>query len=868
MLFFCLVAMLGFLFKDSFKSDEVLFANDGPLGVLKSNSFKLPDVFTGFWIDLNWLGMNGSSGPISITYLVLWLLGPIAFAKFYAPITLLLLGLSAWTFFRTIKLPPAMCIVAALAAALNMNFFSNTCWGLGTRSLTLATVFLALAALNARRVGNPWLRAALAGLAVGMGVIEGADNGVIFSLFVAAFVLFQAFVENETFASRIASSTRLAVVVGFAGLITVQVLIPLLGIATKGSSSITAPEAKDPQKDWAFATQWSLPPAESLRVIIPGLYGYRMDTPDGGEYWGRVGEAPGMAEAFRRSSGAGEYAGVLVVLVGVWALMQSCRSSGAGVPSALRSSAGGVIFTDLERKYIWFWAAMGLIALLFAWGRHAPFYHLIYPLPFFKSIRNPMKFMHVCHLTLMVLFGYGLLGLSRRYLETASETIKRPASLFEKRWAVGLIVAFIVSLVVFGIYASSRRSLVQHLMDIGFPQPETAGAIASFSIGEVGTFVLFLFISIVSLLLIQFGVFTGAKARWAAVLLGVVLVIDLARADVPWIRHYDYQAQYASNPIIDILKEKPWQQRVTVFPAGMMPNQQLQQLNQFYFGLWLQHHFQYYNIQSIDMAQEPRPPADKTAYLKAVSKSPTRYWELTNTRYILGLAQGFADALNQQLDPIQKRFRQHAAFGNGAQTNDTGPWALLEFTGALPRAKVYSQWQVTTTNDATLAKLADPAFDPAQTVLVSDEIAPPANPNTNANSAAGTAEFASYSPKQVELSVKSTSPSVLLLNDKFDPDWKVWVNGRPAKLLRCNFLMRGVQVPAGDSKVRFHFEPSLTGFKITLAAVLVGLFLCGLLFVIGPAKMEAEPTTGGPSISPSQPAPVAEKKGKSKAPKQ
>src|SRR5207247_4286494 len=117
-----------------------------------------------------------------------------------------------------------------------------------------------------------------------------------------------------------------------------------------------------------------------------------------------------------------------------------------------RRDACPTIFTDLERKYIWFWAAMGLIALLFSWGRHAPFYHLIYPLPFFKSIRNPMKFMHVCHLTIMILFGYGLLGLSRRYLEVALRSAGAPArtsgsagvpagtpSVFEKRWAIGCI---------------------------------------------------------------------------------------------------------------------------------------------------------------------------------------------------------------------------------------------------------------------------------------------------------------------------------------------------------------------------------------------------------------------------------------------
>jgi len=33
-----------------------------------------------------------------------------------------------------------------------------------------------------------------------------------------------------------------------------------------------------------------------------------------------------------------------------------------------------------------------------------------------------------------------------------------------------------------------------------------------------------------------------------------------------------------------------------------------------------------------------------------------RRWQLTNTRYLLGPA-GFLDGLNEQLDPLQHRFR-------------------------------------------------------------------------------------------------------------------------------------------------------------------------------------------------------------------
>jgi len=972
LLLLCLTIILGFLFKDVFFKREItLFSNDGPLGVINSEALRVPGAFTGMWMDLYWLGSNASAASVSITYLLVWLLSPVGYAKFYEPISLFLLGLCAWAFFRTLKLPRGMAIVASLAAALNMNFFSNTCWGLGSRALTLAMVFLALAALNTRRVGNRWLNATLAGLAVGMGVVEGADNGVIFSFFVAAFVVFQSLVENDTIAKKIISGTRVVIVALAAGVIACQVLIPLVGIATKGTATIAAPQApkRSPADQWAFATQWSLPPMETLRVIIPGLYGYRMETPDGSEYWGRVGEAPQAPEMFRRSSGAGEYAGVLVVLVGIWAFAQSLRRASDGTP----------VFTERERKYIWFWAAMGVVALLFSWGRHAPFYQLIYPLPFFSSIRNPMKFMHAGHLTLMILFGYGLLGLSRRYMESASTVLKKPASVFEKRWAIGSLAAFALSLVILAIYASSRGSLVRHLMQIGFTDPTRAGTIASFSIGEVGLFVLFLLISVVSVLLIQFGVFTGAKAKWAAVLLGAVVTVDLARADVPWITFEDYQDQYASNPIIDTLKDKPWEHRVVVFPP-LMRSPQLEQLERIYQGLWLQKHFQYYNIQALDMAQEPRPPADKEAYLEALSpravkrltppeklaklvdagvandprfkdervpkflqslsqinpreldeqstktrdekkawvqnklnefssaqgwdKLPEetrnyfeavaftkladglqsaegrqilpRYWQLTNTRYILGLAGGFADALNEQLDPGQKRFRQNTAFkftqnqgsqNIGAEPNAVGPLALLEFTGALPRAKVYSQWQISPTDDATLARLGDLAFDPAHTVLVSDQIPAPAAANTNGSPES--VEFASYTPKQIELNVKAAAPSVLLLNDRFDLDWKVWVDGKPAKLLRCNYMMRGVQVPAGDSKVRFHFEPSLTAMKTTLIASILGLLLSGLLFVVRPPEPEgqeaAEPVAAPRRSEEPQPAVAGPQKAKAKA---
>jgi hypothetical protein len=408
-----------------------------------------------------------------------------------------------------------------------------------------------------------------------------------------------------------------------------------------------------------------------------------------------------------------------------------------------------------------------------------------------------------------------------------------------------------VSAIGFMAYLSNKPNLIKHLETVGFDgrQGPPAGQVAGFSVGEVGKFVLFTAVSVAALLVVMRGVFAGRRAIWGAIVLGLILAVDLARANAPWVIYWNYPYKYASNPILDILRDKPFLARVTA-PSMLLNPQALQGgggfshlFEKLYTIEWVQHHYQYYNIQSIDVAQDPRPPADKQAYLTALynPRSLPRYWQLTNTRYILGISQ-FLNSLNQQFDPEQKRFRIRATFDvatkpgvNPTELQDftvvpmtNGPLALFEFGGALPRAKLYARWQVMTNGDEALKALADPAFDPMSSVIVSDEI--PASASVIANPDGGTVEYASYSPRRIDLKVNATAASVLLLNDRFDKDWRVTVDGQPARLLRANFIMRGVQVPAGAHSLVFEFRPSLRGLKVSLAAIGLALILCGALF--------------------------------------
>jgi len=60
--------------------------------------------------------------------------------------------------------------------------------------------------------------------------------------------------------------------------------------------------------------------------------------------------------------------------------------------------------------------------------------------------------------------------------------------------------------------------------------------------------------------------------------------------------------------------------------------------------------------------------------------------------------------------------------------------------------------------------------------------------------------------KDIMFDAKTATPSVLLLNDKFDPHWRVLVDGKPEELLRCNFIMRGVYLTPGQHTVEFKFS--------------------------------------------------------------
>jgi hypothetical protein len=923
-------AFLLLMFIRSLDPDEVPASNDGPLGAMVAQQNRMPAIMTGFWQDLNWIGNENPTPSPGISSALRLVTSPLLYSKVFYPFALFILGISAWFCFRQWKLSPLACILGALATAFSSHFFSTACWGVAAQVIGIAMCFVAVGLSGHRDGWKHWVRLVIAGLAVGINIMEAYDIGAIFSLFVAAYVLYDSLVSESSLTSGfIKGIGQVAIVALFAAFCATQALTVLVGTQIKGSTGETDNMTSDERWDWA--TQWSMPPEELPRIFISGLYGYRMDTPrdmaafqdwfQDGLYWGRVGRPPVMdrfidqyhaqgktgvppelgPDAPWRFSGGGEYAGVLVLAVALWAAAQSLRKV---------AGQADLAFTRGERKYIWFWSIAAFISLLLALGRYAPFYRAFYILPHASNIRNASKFMHSFHWCIVILFAYGIHGISRKYFAATSNPLsagksgrkgavpgpdRGPLNFFEKQWIIGSFVAVGLSLLGWLIYSSNRSSVEKRLLQEGFPSAELASKIAGSSLTEFGLFILFLILTALLLSFIIKGKF-AAHAKWGGIALGALLLVDLLRADLPWVIYWNVPVKYANNPVLEFLENKPFEHRVALFPLDRFTDlrslpEQARPLAGLYGQLanaykieWAQHHFQYYNIEAIEDVQRPRESADFKAYERGpIAHVPIRHWELTNTRYFLGLApqiMGFGDFLNNQVDRGQKRFRpvlQFSLQGSRAVPDTNGYFAVYEFTGALSRAALYGDWQVASndvaavaelatpalsTNDLpllkavgtndflTLRKLASPSFDPHQTVLLAEPLSvkPAASTNTNP----GAVEITSYAPKKLVLRAKANAASVLLLNDKYDSNWHATVDGKPETVLRVDYIMRGVALSPGDHEIVFRYTPSTSSLYVSLAAILLGMVLIGVLAVA--KNGEAPSSESEPGSKPVPPA--------------
>ncbi len=105
------------------------------------------------------------------------------------------------------------------------------------------------------------------------------------------------------------------------------------------------------------------------------------------------------------------------------------------------------------------------------------------------------------------------------------------------------------------------------------------------------------------------------------------------------------------------------------------------------------------------------------------------------------------------------------------------------------------------------------------------------------NISGGTISLSEYQPnKLVYTSTNSTDGFAVFSEIYYPKGWKATIDDKEVPIIRCNYVLRGIEVPAGSHKIEFKFKPQsyVVGNKISLAfsIILFTSLLTVLIFEI------------------------------------
>jgi len=136
-------------------------------------------------------------------------------------------------------------------------------------------------------------------------------------------------------------------------------------------------------------------------------------------------------------------------------------------------------------------------------------------------------------------------------------------------------------------------------------------------------------------------------------------------------------------------------------------------------------------------------------------------------------------------------------------------------------------YQVEETDDsAALARLDASGFDPARTALV--PLGPSIPLGHPPDGQTGQVEIIRRAAGSLSLNVAAPADGLLVLSEVYYPGWQAVVDGQATPIVRADYTLRGVPVPAGEHRVEVFYRP----VTLVWGAVISGGTL-GALVVVG-----------------------------------
>lgn len=485
------------------------------------------------------------------------------------------------------------------------------------------------------------------------------------------------------------------------------------------------------------------------------------------------------------------------------------------------SLLGFLLIKGAERWWLLF---ATIVSILMSWGSNFMILNefLFNHLPLYNKFRTPSMILVIANVTLVITAFLGL----KEFFNKEIDNNKKTTSLFISGGIVGgfcLLCALLPDL--FASFTSSQDSVFETMLGNSFIQALYEDRKSAFTSDALRSFI---FIAIAFVCLFLFAKDKLKKEIIVIVIIGIASVIDLWQVDKRYISNDNYKKTYEleiqSTPALETIKADVEAKNIN--------------------------HYRVYN-----MAVNTFNDASTSFYVPSIGgyhgAKLQRYqdiisFHLTNTNYVQKDLNDTSLLKTNQIRQFFYTYQQQIKCPNLQVLNmlDTKYFILpvgqeggtaIENPEACGAAWFVENVKTVNTADEEILALND--FNPQHTAILNKGFASQLQNKDFSNADQQATITLQESPnKNPDLKIyktKSTTPQLCVFSEIYYKEgWKAYIDGKEAPILRANYVLRALEVPAGEHTIELRCEPdTLKTFNIInlIGSILIVIFVIGAI---------------------------------------
>ena len=105
--------------------------------------------------------------------------------------------------------------------------------------------------------------------------------------------------------------------------------------------------------------------------------------------------------------------------------------------------------------------------------------------------------------------------------------------------------------------------------------------------------------------------------------------------------------------------------------------------------------------------------------------------------------------------------------------------------------------------------------------------------NLQPTDSAATIRLTKYAPNELTYTTNNPKEGLALFSEVYYPGWSATIDGKPAEIVRADYILRAMVIPAGTHEVVMTFRPASISITDMISYIALGVIIFGGVLAIG-----------------------------------